>query len=107
MTDVQVVITVLILAASVWITRFLPFLIFSDTGRLPKTVEYLGKVLPAAMMGLLVVYCFKDYDFLNYREILPAVIAVGATVGIHLWRRNTILSIATGTAAYMILIRVF
>ena len=107
MTDIQLMITVAVLAVSVWITRFLPFLIFRDSGRLPEIIGYLGRVLPAAMMGLLVVYCFRDYDFSAPGEILPAAAAVAVTVGIHLWRRSTILSIASGTAAYMILIRLF
>ena len=106
MSTLQIVITILILAACVWVTRFLPFAVFKRAEKLPKIIDYLGRVLPGAMMGLLVVYCFKDYDFSCAGEILPALIAAALTVGIHLLKHNTILSIALGTAAYMVLIRV-
>ena len=84
----------------------MPFILFRKLDTLPPVVDYLGKVLPAAMMGLLVIYCFKDYDFSKVTEILPAVIASAAVAGLHLWKRNTILSIAGGTVIYMILIRI-
>ena len=70
-------------------------------------MDDLGKMLPAAMMGLLVVYCLKDYSFTDIGQILPAGAAVLCVVLLHLWRKNTILSIAAGTAVYMALIRVF
>ena len=105
MSNVQIYITVAVLAASVMITRFLPFIIFKDTGHLPKVIEYLGRVLPAALMGLLVVYCFKDYNFSDFSALLPALLAAASVIAIHLWKRNTILSISAGTVVYMILIR--
>lgn len=107
MSNSQLLVTILLLALSVWITRFLPFLIFRDTGKLPELIEYLGRVLPAALMGLLVVYCFKDYDFGNPGLSLPALLSVGILCAVHLWKRNTILSISVGTAAYMLLLRLF
>lgn len=106
MSDTQFLLLVLILAVSTALTRFLPFLIFGRGSKSPAVIEYLGKVLPAAMMGLLVVYCFKDVDFQNRGELIPALAASLSVVGIHLWRRNTILSIVLGTAVYMVLIRV-
>lgn len=106
MTEAQMIITVLVLALSVWITRFLPFFVFTKTERLPKAVDYLGRVLPAAMMGLLVVYCFKDYTFTDWHTIVPVLISVTVVAALHLIKRNTILSISVGTAVYMILIRV-
>ena len=102
----EFMITVVILGLSVQLTRALPFFVFRDTSSLPKIIEYLGKVLPAAMMGLLVIYCFKDYDFTSMISILPAVIAAIVVVVLHVYKRNTVLSIAIGTACYMILIRV-
>ena len=105
MSNSQIYITVAVLAASVMITRFLPFVIFKDTGHLPEVIEYLGKVLPAALMGLLVVYCFKDYSFSDFGSVIPALAASAAVVAVHLWKRNTILSISAGTVVYMILIR--
>ena len=88
------------------LTRFLPFLVFGKQGKTPKIIDYLGKVLPAAMMGLLVAYCFKNVRVTDWRELVPALVACGAVVGLHLWKRNTILSIGLGTVVYMILIRV-
>lgn len=105
MNNVQIIITIAILAFSVAVTRFLPFVFFRNRSNLPRVIDYLGKVLPAAMMGLLVVYCFKDCDFTSAKSVLPFVIAASAVAGLHLWKRNTVLSIACGTALYMILIR--
>lgn len=102
----QILLLTLVLALSVALTRFAPFLVFRKTDRLPGSVSYLGKVLPAAMMGLLVVYCFKDYSLSDYASLVPAVIASAATIALHIWKRNTILSIFTGTAVYMLLIRI-
>lgn len=106
MSDVQFLIITGLLALATMLTRFIPFLVFGKKQKTPKMIDYLGKVLPAAMMGLLVAYCFKSVKITDYREVLPAVIASGAVVGLHLWKRNTILSIAAGTVLYMILIRV-
>ena len=106
MTTAQTFITIGIFAFSVHFTRFLPFLVFGGRDKLPKIIEYLGKVLPAAIMGLLVVYCFKDFDFTQISVVIPAAAASAATVLLHLWKRNTILSILIGTAVYMVLIRV-
>ena len=106
MTETQFVITVVVFALSVQITRALPFIIFRDASHLPKIIEYLGKVLPASMMGLLVVYCFKDVNFTVVSEIVPALVAAVVVVTLHLWKRNTVLSISAGTILYMVLIRV-
>lgn len=106
MSDWQFLLITGLLALATMITRFVPFLIFGKKQKTPKIIEYLGKVLPAAMMGLLVAYCFKSVQFTDWRELVPAIVATGTVVGLHLWKRNTILSIAVGTAVYMILIRV-
>lgn len=101
----KMMLTVLIMAFAVQITRWLPFVFFKNSDRLPEAVSYLGKVIPAAMMGMLVIYCYKDFDFSSAASALPALFAGAATAGLHLWKRNTILSIAAGTALYMVLIR--
>jgi len=106
-SDWKLVVLILLFGASVALTRFLPFLVFKNAKKLPKAVDYLGRVLPAAMMGLLVVYCLKGYNFTDIGEILPVAIAIGTVVGLHLWKRNTILSLSVGTVLYMVLIRVF
>lgn len=100
------ILIILILALSVQFTRALPFIIFRNKENLPKVIGYLGNMLPAAVMGLLCVYCFKDYDYSSAEEILPALISIAAVVLVHFLKKNTILSIIVGTTLYMVLIRV-
>ena len=93
-----------IVAAVTAALRFLPFIIFRGK-KTPDLILYLGKVLPYAIMGMLVVYCFKDTTVISFPFGLPELIA-GATVVIaHLVKRNTLLSIISGTVVYMILIQ--
>ena len=87
------------------ITRFLPFLLFPDSKPVPKAVEYLGRTLPAAMMGLLVVYCLRNVDIAAAPHGLPELIALAAVTALHLWKRNVLLSIGVGTALYMVLVQ--
>ena len=86
-------------------TRFLPFLLFPDSKPVPKVVEYLGRTLPAAMMGLLVVYCLRNVDIAAAPHGLPELIALAAVTALHLWKRNVLLSIGVGTALYMVLVQ--
>lgn len=83
--------------------RGLPFIIFSK--KTPKFITFLGKFLPYAVMGMLVVYCLKDATFTAWPHALPELIAIAAVALIHLWRRNTLLSVAGGTVFYMILVQ--
>ncbi len=83
--------------------RFLPFWVFRR--RVPPAIAYLGRVLPYAIMGMLVVYCLKDVSFLQGTHGAPEAVAVTAVVLLHRWRHNTLLSILSGTVLYMILIR--
>lgn len=85
--------------------RVLPFLIFSGRKETPAFITYLGKVLPFAIMGMLVVYCLKNVTVLQAPHGLPELVAVGLVVALHLWKRNTLLSIVGGTVAYMLLIQ--
>ena len=87
------------------ITRFLPFLLFPDSKPVPKVVEYLGRTLPAAMMGLLVVYCLKNVTWTAAPHGIPELLAIFAVVLLHRWRGNVLLSIAGGTALYMALVQ--
>ena len=86
-------------------TRFLPFLIFGEKRKTPELILYLGKILPCAIMGMLVVYCFKDVTFLAYPYGLPELIACVAVALLHIWRRNTLLSIGAGTVFYRVLVQ--
>ncbi len=85
--------------------RFMPFLIFNDKRPIPKPIAYLGRVLPFAVMGMLIVYCFKNVKVTAMPFGLPEVIASAVVVALHIWKRNTLLSILVGTVSYMLLIR--
>ena len=86
-------------------TRFLPFWLLGDQGETPPFLRYLGRVLPYAIMGMLVVYCLKDVSPAELSSFLPAAAGVTVTAGLHLWKHNTLLSIIGGTACYMILVQ--
>ena len=87
------------------LTRFVPFLIFNEHRKTPSFVQYLGKVLPGAIFSMLVVYCLRSVSFRRYSYGLPELIGIFITAGLHLWKRNMLLSIAAGTITYMLLIR--
>ena len=105
LTTTQALLIALAVTAGAMLTRFLPFLLFPDNRPMPKIVSYLGRTLPAAMMGLLVVYSLRSTDLLGGSHGIPEAIAVAVTAGLHLWRRNTLLSILAGTACYMLLVQ--
>lgn len=102
---IQSLLIVTMVALATQITRWTPFLIFSGSRKLPKVVEDLGRLLPPAMMGLLVVYSLRNTDLLSGSHGLPEAIAVAVTAGLHLWKRSTLLSILAGTAVYMLLVQ--
>ena len=84
--------------------RFLPFLVFNGQKKVPKVIQYLGSVLPYSIMAMLVVYCLKGISFLEYSGWISPLISVVFVVMLHVWKRNTLLSIVGGTACYMLLI---
>lgn len=86
-------------------TRFLPFLIFQNGKKTPNIIVYLGKVLPYAIMGMLVVYCLKDVSWLQAPYGIPELLGCAVVALLHLWRRNTLLSIGVGTVFYMLLVQ--
>lgn len=96
---------ILVMAAGTMLTRFLPFLIFPANKPTPPCITYLGKVLPCAVIGLLVVYCLKGVDLFSAAHGIPELLGVAVTGGLHLWKRSTLLSIGGGTVAYMLLIQ--
>ena len=85
--------------------RFLPFWIFRSSEKRPAVITYLGTVLPYGVMGMLVVYCLKNVSLLSAPHGLPEFLAVFAVAGLHIWKRNTLLSIFGGTAFYMVLVQ--
>lgn len=105
MTGAQMFITVALIVLGTVITRFLPFIVFRADKPTPKYMQYLGRVLPPAVFGMLVVYCLKNVSLLTGSHGLPELIAVAATVALHLWKRKTLLSIAAGTICYMLLVQ--
>ena len=98
---------ILVAAAVTFGTRLLAFVIFGGRkgGEPPKWVTYLGQVLPPAVIALLIVYCLRSVSVTEYSWGLPELIAGAATVGIHLWKRSMLLSIAAGTVIYMLLVQ--
>lgn len=104
MTEVQSAVTIGAVVLGTMATRFLPFLVFPKGKTPPKLVQYLGKVLPCAAIGLLVVYCFKDVASSGAYGI-PEILSVLLIIVLHKWKKNTLLSIGGGTALYMLLVQ--
>ena len=101
MTVPQQIITIAAIVLGTVCTRALPFIIFPSGKEPPKYI----KVLPCAVTGMLVVYCYKSVGIREYPHGLPELIASALTVGLHLWKRNMLLSIAAGTICYMLLVQ--
>jgi branched-subunit amino acid transport protein AzlD len=97
----MIVIIALVTAA----TRFLPFLIFRKNQTMPAWLSRLGKVLPHAIMGMLVVYCLKGISFTAMPFGIPELLGCGVVAALHVWKRNTLLSIGGGTLVYMLLVQ--
>lgn len=105
MSNSRVLIIILIIALVTAFIRFLPFLIFGRK-KTPAFIEYLSNVLPSAVMGMLAVYCLKDIRFDEYVNYVPYICGTIVTVVVHIWKKNPIYSILSGTILFMILIRV-
>ena len=104
LTPLQTLGIILAVAAGTQLTRWLPFWLFPEKKQPPAVVAYLGKVLPPAMMGLLVVYCLKDVPGSGHYGILE-LIAILFIVALHKWKKSTLLSIGGGTVLYMVLVQ--
>ena len=85
--------------------RFLPFLIFGENRKTPPLVTYLGQVLPYAIMGMLVIYCLKGVSLTAFPFGIPELLGCAAVILLHIWKRNTLLSIGAGTVCYMLLVQ--
>ncbi len=105
MTLLQEIVTIGLCALATVLTRFLPFLIFRADKPAPKYIRYLGKALPAAIFGMLVVYCLKNVSVVTGNHGIPELIAIVSVVVLHLWKRNMLLSIGGGTICYMLLVQ--
>ena len=105
MTLLQEIVTIGLCALATMLTRFLPFFVFRADKTTPKYVQYLGKALPAAIFGMLVVYCLKGVSLTMGSHGIPELIAIVLVVVLHLWKRNMLLSIGGGTICYMVLVQ--
>ena len=104
MTTSSMILIIAICGICTFLTRIIPFLIFGNR-EVPKPVTYLGKVLPMSVMTILVIYCIKDIQFTSLSGFIPTVAGIAVTALLHLWKKNTFLSIVCGTVVYMILIQ--
>ena len=100
----QIIMTAMVVLGTM-ATRFLPFIVFPHGKETPKYVQYLGKALPGAVFGLLVVYSLKSVSLIAYPHGIPEFIALAFVVVLHLWKRQMLLSIAGGTVLYMVLVQ--
>lgn len=100
------VVIILAVAGTIFFTRLIPFLFFPKGKEVPAVIQYLGKVLPPAVIGMLVIYCLKGVNFTSVSHFTPELIAVAAVIVLHVWKRNNLLSIGVGTVLYMFLVQV-
>ena len=105
MLDLYTCLSIAVIAFVTAMLRFLPFLLFDGKRKTPERIEKLGKVLPYAIMGMLVVYCLKDISFTSHPFGIPEILCCIVVAAIHIWKRNTLLSIGVGTVAYMLLVQ--
>ncbi|MCJ7856855.1 AzlD domain-containing protein [Lachnospiraceae bacterium NSJ-143] len=106
MTVLERIITILAVVAGTMVTRFLPFIVFPADKKLPDYIKYLGNVLPNAVIGFLVVYSFKGVSFVSGTHGVPEVLSLLIVAALHLWKRSMLISIASGTIAYMLMVQV-
>lgn len=105
MNNTHAILTIIVCALVTVALRFLPFLIFGENRNTPSVIAYLGQVLPYAIMGMLVVYCLKDVSFSANPFGISEIIGCSTVAGLHVWKRNTLLSIGIGTVVYMLLVQ--
>lgn len=104
LTNFQALCMIAVAAVCTFLTRVVPFALFGGKKGVPKFIKYLGNILPMAIIGVLIVYCLADFTTGDINIIVPKLIGVAITAGVHLWRKNTLLSIAAGTISYMLFI---
>ena len=105
LTAGQAAASIAVMAGVTFLTRVLPFLLFGRGSQPPKAILYLGRVLPPAIIAMLIIYCLKDLSFLSLGGWAPQLISVAAVVALHLWKHNNLLSIFGGTILYMVLVQ--
>ena len=100
------ILTLLVIALVTAVLRFLPFVIFGGR-QTPRAISFLGKYLPYAIIGMLVIYCLKDVSVLEAPYGIPEAVAIAAVALLHLWKQNTLLSVVSGTLLYMAMVQFF
>lgn len=105
MTFTQQIIMIAMVVLGTVLTRFIPFLLFPAGKPTPKFIRYLGKVLPSAVFGLLVVYCLKNVHWLTGSHGIPEMVSIAVVIFLHWWKRQMLVSIAGGTICYMVLVQ--
>ena len=106
MGDKYIIMVIAVMSIVTILLRFFPFIIFDHGEQLPKWISYLGKVLPPAIMSMLLVYCLRNVDIVQGNHGLPELMCVGVAMLLHNWKRNTLLSIAASTLLYMIMMHI-
>jgi Predicted branched-chain amino acid permeases (azaleucine resistance) len=106
LTTQQALLTIAVMVVTTILTRALPFIIFPADKKTPKFIVYLGEVLPYAIIGMLIVYCFKEVSMVSAPHGIPELIASVFVVLIHKWKHNLLISIGGGTLLYMFLVQV-
>lgn len=104
MTLAQQIITIGLCVLGTMTTRFLPFLVFRENRETPKFIQYVGKFLPSAVFGMLVVYCLRNVNILQGTHGIPEFISILVTAGLHIWKHQMLISIAGGTICYILLL---
>lgn len=105
LTPLQTLGIIVAVALGTMATRFLPFLLFPEHKKIPEYIQFLGKALPAAMMGLLVVYCLKGVNLMTGSHGIPEFLSIGVIILLHRWKNNVLLSIGGGAIVYMLLVQ--
>lgn len=105
MENSKIWLSVAVIALVTAALRFLPFIIFKNEKKTPAIITKLGKILPFAVMGMLVVYCLKDVSFTSLSGFVPALISCLLVAVLYIWKRNTLISIVSGTVCYMLLLQ--
>lgn len=105
MSNTRAALIILVVSSVTMLLRFLPFVIFGGGKKTPAYITYLSSVLPYAIMGMLVIYCLRNVSLVTAPHGLPELLAAVVVVGLHLWKKNTLLSIAAGTIVYMFLVQ--
>ncbi len=104
MSEFEILVTIALAALGTAATRYLPFIVFNSNKPTPKYLVYLGKALPPAVFGMLVVYCLKALDFTDVSGYVPEILAISLTVGVHLAFRKMLVSVTAGMVAYILLV---